>query len=187
MYSLMPSCEELSHDRLAAQLVWAHRDKKIVKNHLVWAVKMIWTKQPLVETTLIWTVHAEQAKSQARKGTLGNTGSCKPTVDSRAWKHKPGPPNYSDRITFYALFRTRCAWSQARKGTQGNTGELQAYWGWKSLGTPPHQRRSPIYLIYSFEMQSTLKVAACNPGQVPYVSVLENGTLQGYDLGKEFV
>ena len=38
-----------------------------------------------VETTLIWT---EQAKSKARKGTMtGNTGSYKPTVDIRAWKH----------------------------------------------------------------------------------------------------
>ena len=37
-----------------------------------------------VETTLIWTVHT---KSQAKKGTRGNTGSCQPMVDSRAWKH----------------------------------------------------------------------------------------------------
>ncbi len=35
-------------------------------------------------------------------------------------------------------------------------------------------------------MQSTLRVAACNPGQLPYVT-MENGTLKGYDIGeKEF-
>jgi hypothetical protein len=31
--------------------------------------------------------------------------------------------------------------------------------------------------------QSTLKVAVCNPGQVPYAIVQANGTLTGYDVG----
>ena len=34
-------------------------------------------------TTLIRTVHTKQARSQARKGTLGNSGSYKPTVENR--------------------------------------------------------------------------------------------------------
>jgi hypothetical protein len=33
-------------------------------------------------------------------------------------------------------------------------------------------------------MQSALRVAACNPGQLPYVT-MENGTLKGYDIGEE--
>lgn len=32
--------------------------------------------------------------------------------------------------------------------------------------------------------KSTLKVAVCNPGQVPYATVQDNGTLNGYDVGK---
>ena len=31
--------------------------------------------------------------------------------------------------------------------------------------------------------KSTLKVAVCNPGQVPYATVQANGTLTGYDVG----
>ena len=40
-----------------------------------------------VETTLIWTVHAKQAKSQARKRTQGNTGGsgCGKPGDSGLW------------------------------------------------------------------------------------------------------
>jgi hypothetical protein len=32
--------------------------------------------------------------------------------------------------------------------------------------------------------QSKLKVAACKPGQAPYVVVQENGTLAGFDIGE---
>ncbi len=32
--------------------------------------------------------------------------------------------------------------------------------------------------------QSTLKVAACNPGSVPYVDTDESGKLIGYDIGR---
>ena len=32
--------------------------------------------------------------------------------------------------------------------------------------------------------QSTLKVAACNPGSVPYVTTDSNGNVVGYDIGK---
>jgi hypothetical protein len=31
--------------------------------------------------------------------------------------------------------------------------------------------------------KSTLKVAVCNPGQVPYATVQDDGTLTGYDVG----
>jgi hypothetical protein len=31
--------------------------------------------------------------------------------------------------------------------------------------------------------KSTLKVAVCKPGQVPYATVQDNGTLTGYDVG----
>jgi hypothetical protein len=31
--------------------------------------------------------------------------------------------------------------------------------------------------------KSTLKVAVCNPGQVPYATVQDDGTLTGYDIG----
>ena len=32
--------------------------------------------------------------------------------------------------------------------------------------------------------QSTLKVAACNPGSVPYVNTDSSGNLVGYDIGE---
>ena len=35
--------------------------------------------------------------------------------------------------------------------------------------------------------KSTLKVAVCNPGQVPYATVQDNGTLTGYDVGKVLI
>jgi hypothetical protein len=35
----------------------------------------------------------------------------------------------------------------------------------------------------AFGQQSTLKVAACNPGSVPYVDTDDSGNLIGYDIG----
>ncbi len=49
--------------------------------------------------------------------------------------------------------------------------------------------RLNMILFWSFAIplaycaKSTLKVAVCNPGQVPYATVQENGTLTGYDVG----
>ena len=39
-------------------------------------------------TTLIWTVHTKQAKSETRRGTRKITGSRKPTEKNRAGKHR---------------------------------------------------------------------------------------------------
>ena len=36
----------------------------------------------------------------------------------------------------------------------------------------------------AFGQQSTLKVAACNPGSVPYVDTDDSGNLIGYDIGR---
>jgi hypothetical protein len=35
--------------------------------------------------------------------------------------------------------------------------------------------------------QSTLKVAVCNPGQLPYANMDDNGNLVGYDIGTESI